>query len=186
MRDAGDQAKKTYKAQDAAAKLYGNNAANSYSLLMPQYAQMALNPQGLSPTDQAKLNTSAMQAGGGATAAAVTQGNLQAARTGNVGGYQTSLSEASRLGGKLATDAALKIDGENAELKERQRVAGLSGLSGLNSEYLRAANQELNAENESTRTLVDANNSGWLQNLTGLMTSLNGAGYKSGGKSWTL
>jgi len=173
-RDAQNQAKQTYNAQSKASQLYGANAAAAYSQLMPQYTSMALNPQGLNPTEKASLNTDSMQSAGGSTAGAVTQGNLNAARTGNVGGYQTTLSDAVRQGMKQNSDNALKTDIMDTGLKEQQRQEGLAGMNGLYNSNLNASTGELNAENQSTQALTQAGQSGWFQNMTGLIGSLAG------------
>lgn len=179
-RQAQHDAQNTYNAQNAASKLYGANAAAAYSQLMPQYTNMALNPEGLSPTDKASMNTASMQSSGGSTAGAVTQGNLQAARTGNTGAYQTSLSEAVRRGMQESGDNALKTDLVDTGLKEQQRQEGLSGLSGLYNSNLGASTGELNAENQSTQALTQAGQSGWLQNMTGIMGAVGSVGSAAG------
>jgi hypothetical protein len=179
-RQAQQDAQNTYNAQSNASQLYGANASAAYSQLMPQYTNMALNPQGLNPTEKADLSTASQQSTGGSTAGAVTQGNLNVARTGNAGGYQATLSDAVRQGMKQNSNNALAADTADIGLKEQQRQEGLAGENGLYNSNLGAATGELNAENQSTNALTAAGQSGWLQNLTGIMNAAGNAAAGAG------
>lgn len=174
-RQAQKDAQDTYNQQARQSALYGANATAAYANLMPQYTNMALNPQGFSPTDKANFNTANMQASGGATAGAVTQGNLNAARTRNAGAYQGTLSQATRAGAQESGDNALKVQNADALLKQQQQQEGLAGESGLYNSNLGAATGQTNAENQSTQALTQAGQSGWLQNLTGIVGTVGNA-----------
>lgn len=77
------------------------------------------------------MNTASQQSIGGATAGAVGQGNLTAARTRNRGGFTGALDEAVRGGQRQLSENALGIQGENANLKEQQRQTALGSLQQL-------------------------------------------------------
>jgi hypothetical protein len=187
-RDAENQAKQTFDAQQAQSKKYSANSDNAYSTLMPMYTSMATNPQGFDKPTINNLTTAGMQSTGGSVAGAVGQGNLAAARTGNVGGYQFALDNAARTGIKTNADNALAVQNEDAQYKATQKGVGLSGMTGLYGSNLNAATGQTNAQNQSTQALTDAGKSGWFQNMTGLIsaagTAASGAGAIIHGPCW--
>lgn len=117
-------------AQNMSNGLSGNASA-LYGTLAPQLTSEALNPQGLTPTEKAQMNTAGQQSAGGSMAGAVGQGGLQAARTRNAGGADAALQESARNAGQQASTAALKTEMADTNLKEKERQSGLSGLEGL-------------------------------------------------------
>lgn len=98
----------------------------------------------------------------------------------NAGGYQATLSDAVRQGMKQNSDNALKTDIMDTGLKEQQREEGLAGENGLYNSNLGAATGELNAEDNSTNALTAAGQSGWLQNLTGIMGAVGSVAQGAG------
>ena len=152
------------------------NANSLYSALFPQFMAEATNPQGLGPSGTASLNTAAQQSVGGSTAGAVGQGNLTAARTRNSGGLGTALDSSVRTGQQALSQDALGVQNENQMLKQQQQQAGLSGLSSLYGTNESAMLSALGLGNQSVNAGTQAGNSGWFQNLTGLMNSVKGAG----------
>jgi hypothetical protein len=124
------------------------------------------------------MNTASQQSVGGSTAGAVGEGNLEAARTNNSGGFAPALDEAVRSGQRTLSQNALDIQGENAKLKQSQQQAGLSGLEGLYGNNTNQMIQALGLGNNATSVGTQAGQSGWFQNMTGLMSALQGAGAK--------
>ena len=108
-----------------------NNAAGLYGTLAPQLQAEAAHPSGIAPTDLASMNTATQQSAGGGQAAAVGQGALRAARTGNAGASDAAIADSARTQGQTASKAALGTQMANAELKSKQQQAGLSGLGSL-------------------------------------------------------
>lgn len=134
------------------------------------------------------MNTAVQQGTGGSTAGAVGQAGLDAERTGNRGALQGALDESAREGMRTNADASLAINSKNADLKAKQQQAGLSGLEGLygqnSTDELNALGQENNSigeGNQSVNAELAAGNSGWLQNITGFMGALRGAGTNGKG-----
>jgi len=164
-RAAQKQAKDTYDQSTGVAKTAGSNAGNIYSTLEPQLQQEAANPQGYGESELSHMNTAVGQATGGSVAGAVGQGNLDAARTGNRGGYQTTLDESARNAQRTNADAALSIEGKNADLKQRQQQAGIAGLGALHGEESADQLKALGLEDQATNTGIEAGKSGWFQNL---------------------
>lgn len=146
-----------------------NNASSLYSTLTPQLQAEAAAPPGYDPATMARIKTSNMQTAGGSNAGAVGQGALLAARTRNAGAPAAAIGASTRRAGEELGSENLKTELSNADLQEKQRQEGLSGLSNLYGEQLQAGNQALgivpsavnantNAENESydwARYLLD-------------------------------
>lgn len=188
-KQAFDQSKKTFaNTQD----VYGGAKSTSsdlYNQLFPALKQEATNPQGYAPQDLAAMRTAGEQSLGGATAGAVGEGGLTAARTRNAGGFQSAGDEAVRSGERELSQRAVETEGENAKLKEIQRQAGLAGegqLYGENMQTMLSAlglgNESTNAGTSATNALTNAGQSGWFQNMLGLMNALKPSGSFGGGQ----
>jgi hypothetical protein len=108
-----------------------DRSAGLYGTLAPQLQTEAAHPQGFAPTDLAAMNTAGQQSAGGGQASAVGAGALKAARTGNAGAADAAIGEAARTQGQTLSKAALGTQMANAELKQKQQQAGLSGLESL-------------------------------------------------------
>jgi hypothetical protein len=65
-------------------------------------------------------------------------------------------------------------------LKQQQKQAGLQGLSSLYGTNTSSMLSALGLGNNSVNAGVNAGNSGWFQNMTGLIGALRGAGASSG------
>ena len=182
-RDAQNQAKKTFKESQGVFGDSQGNAKDLYSKILPVYEGEATNPQGFAKEDLAAMNTASGQSVGGATAGAVGEGNLEAARTRNAGGFAPALDEAVRSGERTLSTNALDVQGKNAALREMNRQAGISGLSSLYSGKMGAMLSALGLGNQSTNALTDAGKSGWFQNMTSLISSLKPGGSMGGGQS---
>lgn len=158
------------------------NAQDLYKQILPIFQKEATNPQGFAPADLAAMNTASQQSVGGATAGAVGEGNLAAARTRNSGGYTPALDEAVRSGQRQLSTNALDTQTKNALLKESQKQSGISGLGGLYGQNSQQLLQALGLGNQSTQALTEAGKSGWFQNMLGLITALKPGGSVGGGQ----
>ena len=107
------------------------NAQGIYGSLAPTLQAEAAHPQGFAPTDKAAMNTAAQQSAGGGNASAVGQGALLAARTRNAGAAQNAIAQGGRQASQNASDAAVGTEMANANLKNKQQQAGISGEEGL-------------------------------------------------------
>lgn len=159
---------------------YGNatsQAGAAYGTLSPQLTQMATNPTGFTPTEKANQLTSSAQSLGGSVAGAQGYGNLQAARTNNIGGYTGALDDAARQAQVVNSQNALGVDTQDAALKRQQQQFGLAGLGHIYSGASQDALGALGQANEASRQ-VGAANQGWTQ----LGLSVLGAGQ--GAQGW--
>lgn len=146
---------------------YGSQAAANSSVLTPTLNAMATNPQGFSPQTVNNMTTAAMQSAGGSAAGTVGQGNLQAARTNNAGGFAPVASQAGHDATAQLSDAALGIQNNNAQLKAQQQQEGINGLAGQYATNVGAGENALglstNALNAQTaaQNQTMANSMGW-------------------------
>jgi len=137
------------------ASLYGTNAAGINSALTPALTAEAVNPSGYTPTQMAAQTTGAEQTAGGANAGAAGGALLRAARTRNAGAAPASIAQTNRQGGQQLSQINAGIQKSNADLQQRQRQQGISGLEGLYGENVGAGE---NALGLSTSALNDAGN----------------------------
>jgi hypothetical protein len=137
------------QAQTAAATAQRNsdtltsNANGIFSTLTPALTAAAANPTGFGATTKANMNTAAQQSLGGATAGAVGQGGLLAARTRNAGGADAAISDAVRSTGQQFSENALDTEVRDAEMKEGQKQSALKGLQGIYGVDVGGANDAL-------------------------------------------
>ena len=150
-------------AQQQSGQLYGNSQS-LYNSLAPQLINQSINPQGLSPTDQAAMKTSAMQTAGGSTAGAVGQGALLAARTRNAGTADAAIAKSADTAQQNLGQESLRVDAANASLKQQQKSQALSGLQGLNATELGGSQNALGLSNQSLGVADQAAaNNPWLK-----------------------
>lgn len=174
-----DATKKAQEASDrdvALSKQYGAASDTLSGQLTPIYSQMATNPQGMTPGEINDAKTATMQSTGGSVAGAVGEGNLEAARTGNAGGYQAALRDAARRGIATNADKSLAVQNANTVLKEGQRDQGVSGLQGLQSQDQAATLSAMGLDTGAINAQTEAGKSGWFQSMTGLINALSNAG----------
>lgn len=147
-----------------AQKQSGTNYGNANSLFGPLSAELQtqmVHPSGINPTDMARMDTSAMQSGGGSTSAAVGQGALRAARTRNAGGPDAATAAATRAGGEIASKGILANRVQNVDLKAKQQEDATHGLNSLFAENLSGGNQALGIVPQAVNADVNAKNASW-------------------------
>lgn len=107
---------------------FGAQATGINSFLNPKLQQEAENPTGFNPVDLNNMFAASAQGAGGANAGVTGQANLESARTRNSGGFSSALDSAARSKQQSLSENALGVQNQNAELKQKQQQAGLSGL----------------------------------------------------------
>lgn len=170
-RDAENRAKAANDRQMNLSKQYGADSDTLFGKLVPMYSTMATNPTGMTRQELNDTRTSSMQSAGGSVSGATGQANLDVARTGNAGGYAAALADAARKGIATNADNALKTNMLNTTLKEQQREQGIAGLQGLQTSRQSAGLNALGQTADSINAEVNAGNSGWFQNMLGLMNA---------------
>ena len=152
--------------------LYGANAAGVNQTLTPALTAEATNPQGYSPTQMAAQTTAAEQTAGGSNAGATGGALLRAARTRNVGAAPAAIDSSNQHASENLSQTNAGIQTKNADLQQRQRQQGISGLESL---YGTDVGAQENALGQSDTALKDAGS------LTNFWQQLLMQGVKSGG-----
>lgn len=180
IRAATSAAKGAAETAAGTANTYGTEASDIGSMLIPELSREATNPQGLNPTDLNAMLVAGQEGAGGANAGIAGQANLTAARTRNSGALSAVLDEAARARSRASSSSALNVQGMNANLKEKQRQAGLSGLESVRGGDV---NAQLKAEGlvpEDINAWTNASKAGWLQNTMGVLSGLSGMASSAG------
>ena len=183
MRSAVGQAGNAYKQAVGTSTDLGSRASGINSNLTPFLTSEMLHPEGLGQQGIAAENSAALGGAGGAASGFVGQAAQRAAASRNPAAFQASLADAARQRDKAAAGASEGIQAQNEQMKEQQRQAGAGGLEKLygvdTSGMLESQGQEANDINAQ----VNANKTGWLQNVNDTIATLTGAAkaYKPGG-----
>lgn len=175
-RQQTNQANSTFGTATDNATGFGADASTIGSTLVPQLQQQLLNPQGYSQGDMGAMLASALGGAGGAGSSISGIANQRAANTRNDAGFTTALTEAARDRGKTAAASAEGIAGDNAGVKLQQQQNAQKMLSGLYGTDVGAQTQNEGVANDATQTGIAAGKSGWLQNMTGLLSSIGSLG----------
>lgn len=174
------QANDTFKTATGNAAQYGGNASAIGGNLTPFLTQRMLNPQGFSQGDMGAMLANAFGSAGGATSGITGQANLQAGRSRNDAGFSTALDDAARQRAAAAAQTSEGIAANNANLKQDQSNNAARMLQGLYGTDVGAQNEALNTANQATQTGIEAGKSGWLQNMTNLLSAINGSAAAAG------
>lgn len=139
---------------------YAANASNIYGGLEPELSAEAAHPTGLTPMQKASQNTAAQQSAGGGNAGAIGAGALYSARTRNAGGAKAAIGQATRGTGANLSNDALSTEQQDASLQNKNRQAGIAGLTSLNGEQTQAGEGALGLSNNALGIAdqADANN----------------------------
>lgn len=162
------------QAQQRSGQLYGSSQSIGGPLTQ-QLQQEATNPQGYTPQQLAYMNTASQQSLGGGEAATAGQANLETARTKNAGGFQGAVGDANRATQKQASQNALGIQSQQANLQQAQRQQALQSLQQLYSTNLGASSSYLSG---SDAALGDENAASGANGLLGksLLAGIGAAG----------
>jgi hypothetical protein len=180
MKSAQNQAgKATTNAIDTGQNL-GQQAAGVNATLDPFLTQELQHPQGYSPQDESAMLAAGLGGAGGATSGITGQANLEAARSGNSGGFQAALDDAARSRTKAAAGSAEGIAADNATLKSQQQQDAAKGLQGMYGTEQSGMLDAMGQVPQDINANVNAGKSGWLQNTMGILGTINGAASGAG------
>jgi len=156
------------------SNLYNSQASAVNSTLAPALTAEAVNPTGYTPTQMGAQTTAAEQSAGGANAGASGGALLRAARTRNAGAAPAAIDSANQHASEGLSQINAGIQTKNADLQQKQKQQGLSGLEGLYGENVGAGE---NALSESNTSLNDAGNLSnfWQQYLLSAMSGASKA-----------
>lgn len=172
-------AKTAKQATTTAASTGGQKGAEANQIgasLIPGFESEANNPTGFTPTQQNNMLVASEQGAGGANAGITGQANLTAGRTRNAGGYAAALDEAARQKGRTLSQNALNVQNENAQLQQNKQQFAQRALQGLYGTDTSAMMESMGLVPKDVEAGAEANRSGWMQDLTGLLGSLGSLG----------
>ena len=99
------------------------------------------------------------------------QAGLEAARTRNASGFTKSLDEAARDKDKALAGASAGIAGEDVMAAKQLNQQGAAGEAGLYGTDVGAQLKAMGQQNEDIGTAVQAGQTGWLQNMEGVLNT---------------
>ena len=166
-------AAKTAKNVGATEQTNANQIGNS---VIPGLEREAQNPAGYSPTDLNSMLVANQSGAGGANSAVTGEAGLAGARTRNGGGYTAALDEASRQKGKQESMGNLDIASKNAGLKNEQQQFAQKSLQGLYGTDTDAMLKAMGLVPQDIQAQAAADKTGWVQDLSGIMSSLGQLG----------
>ena len=175
MRAAQQQAKNAFNTANQSASQYGETASGINSALLPGLEREANNPIGFTPEEMNNQLVAGEQGAGGANAGIVGQANLEAARRRNSAGYSNVLDEAARDKTRQLSENALNVQNQSARLGEEKQMAAQKELGGLYGTNVDASLKAQGLLPEDINAETNAGKSGWFQNMTNLIDTLNGS-----------
>jgi hypothetical protein len=179
-RSATNEAKQAQTTAGTNAAQYGSNANFLFNPLNLQ-GQALVNSQGFDPNTLSSITNAGMGGVNAAFGGAAGQINRQAARTGNTAGTAGQLDTLAQNKGIAGGQEAGNIQIQNADFANQQRMSGLNLLNSLYGTNIGAqtANEGVQTGDINAQTAAGP---GWVQNLTGILSAVNGvAGAPSKG-----
>src|SRR5215472_10611295 len=167
----------TTAAQTGAA--YGQQAGTLGGMLVPTLQGDVMNAPGFSAAQQNAMLTEGLEGAGGAASGLVGQAALAGARSRNVGAGTTgALDEVAREKMRTSAGVGLDVATKNAMLQQQQRASALKQLEGIYGTQVGAALKAQSLVPEDIDAWAKAKQTGWVQNVTGVLSALQGAGAK--------
>jgi hypothetical protein len=147
-------------------------------MLVPELTREATHPTGYNPADINSMLVAGEQGAGGATGAIAGEANLRAARSRNNASLSSVLDENNRGGMRQLSENALNVQGQNANLKEKQRQAGLAGLESVRGGDIKAQLEAEGLVPQDVNAWVNAMKAqpGVFQDIMTSIDTLSGAG----------
>lgn len=159
----------------------GASASGISSTLTPFLTGELNNPQGYTQQQTSAMLGSSLAGAGGATADIAGKANLAAATSRNAGGFQAVLDDAARQRAKAGAGASERIATGSADLaqqKQQDAAKGLQGMYGTDTSGMLDATGQVSKDIEAQ---TDASKTGWLQNATGVLSTIGGLAGGAGG-----
>jgi len=164
---AMDQAKQT-------AGQYGSTAQDISGNLTPQLQRWTVAPPGYGAMGLARMETSAMQGAGAKTGAMQEAARLRAMRTGNAASLPALEASEAEGGARAAGSTVEDILARNEMLKSQQQQGAMRGLEGMYGSSMRGDIGAQGLVPEDIKTGIAAGQSGWVQNMEGIVKMLSG------------
>lgn len=153
---------------------YGSEASSIGSTLIPELTTEATHPTGFNPTDINAMLVGGQEGAGGAAGALSGEASTRAARSRNTGALSGVLDEIARAKTRAIGGQALGVQAMNAQEKERQRQAGLTGLERIRGGDVNAQLGGQKILGEDVNAMAEADKTGWGKDLMGWLDTLSG------------
>lgn len=171
-RSAQASAKQGVAADTAKAGTAGSEAQTEHNQLSPFYTQEMHAQHLFDPNQTNELLTAAMAGSGGTNSTIAGEAGMDAARTRNASGFAKTLQQAARDKAKTnagVSEGVAAQDVLGAKQLNQEGAAGEMGLYGADTD---AQLKAMGLRNEDVKAQIEAGKSGWLQNMTGVLSSL--------------
>jgi hypothetical protein len=178
MRSAQNQASHGEQTAASTAAGYSNSANQIGSSLIPGLEREANTPEGFTPEEMNNMLVAGEQGAGGTESSVVGQAGLNVARTRNSAGMSNVLDEAARDKMRTNSGNALEVQNESAKLGQEKQMSAQKQLQGLYGTDVSANLEAQGLIPKDVAAEAQAGQSGWFQNMTQLLSSLQGAGAK--------
>lgn len=159
----------------------GANAGGEEAQLTPFYQREMNATHGYDPYQANELLTAAGSSAGAAEGDLAGRAAAETARTRNASGFTKGLDELQRDKAKMGAGAAEQVAAEDvmgAKKLNQEGAAGMQGLYGINTgNQLKAMGQQ----NEDVNTELEADKTGWLQNMNQTIATLTGGAKSAAG-----
>lgn len=168
---ASNQAQNNTKNANANESSFAANAAQDRNSILPTLKNEVNNPTGYTADQQHQALTAGEAGAGGATSSLEGRAGLESMRTRNSGASGGVLDALARGKAAAAAKTSEGIANASNELGQKKQAGALSDLSGL---YGTDTGNQLKSAAQSTEDInakVNADKTGWFQNMTSLMDS---------------
>jgi len=151
----------------------GAEAQGIGSTLTPFLTSELEHPQGYTQGEESGMLASGLGGAGGATAGVTGMADQEAATSRNAGGFQAALDDASRNRSKAAAGASEGVAADSANLAQQHQQDASKQMQGMYGTDTSGMLDATGQQSGDIKAQVDASNSGWLQNATGVMSALS-------------
>lgn len=190
--DRSDQSQAKSAATTAAdvAGQEESSAQAAQGALTPFYRSEMSATHGFNPGQTQELLNYAGAGVGGSGATAGGEAASEAARTRNTSGFSSALDQNARDRGREMATVNAGVGAQDVMGAKQLNQAGASGESGLYNTDTDAMLKSMGIQTGDINAETQAGQSGWFQNMTGLIAALKGAGASGGqgptGSDWSM
>jgi hypothetical protein len=130
----------------------------------------------MSQQDIGQQLTAGLAGAGGATSGLAGAASKNAATSRNPVGFSAALDSAARSRDAAAAKTSEGIAANNANVKLDQQSQAGKTLSGLYGMDVQGQNEAQRNQTGDINAMTDADKTGWMQNMTGIIAAINGSG----------
>jgi hypothetical protein len=156
MAKGSGQAEQTFGTSSGNASTLGGRASAVNNGMMPGLLNDAAGKGGLTPGQQATMNTASQQSVGGSNAGIAGQAGLTGGRTGNPGSMVGAIGDAARGNAKNLSNDTLKTQEYSTNMAQQKQQAAMGELGKLYGTNVSGMSDMLKNANQATSNLTTA------------------------------